>query len=301
LKSCDVKTWVDKDDLPKGEVIESTLFQGIEKSTVFLFLVSPDSVESEWCIKEIKYAVKNEKRILPVYIRETEKKLIPTAITDRNYINCRDGQDNFALAIQTMCNTIRSDYDWANYHTNLQNKALTWSRNKEHESWLIHGDELKEAERRISLAKEKKQEPHPTKEQERFIEISKKTEKRRKKQIAVASFSGMLIILVLLIVSFIIKQKENEQTLIAQSRKIAAQSLEVKGENQGLSLILAFEAYKRSPTFEAKRSLMQSLVAVDSQMRVVLRNQGMSATFAPDGKVIAIGGLYFKRASSLLF
>jgi WD40 repeat protein len=305
LKSCDIKVWVDNTDLPPGEVIESTLFQGIEKSTVFLFLISPDSVESEWCIKEINYAVKNGKRILPVYIRETEKKLIPTIIMDRHYVDCRKSQNNFDMAIQAICSAVRADYDWANYHTNLQNKVLAWLRNKEHESWLIRGNELIEAEKRISLSKEKKQEPYLTKEQERFIEISKKVERKRKRQITAVSFVGVIVIVALLIVSFVIKQRENGQTLIAQSRKIAAQALEVKGENQGLSLILALEAYKHSPTFEAKRSLMQSLLTVDSRMRVILRNQGISATFAPDGNTIAIGGLdgkiYFYDPNALRY
>lgn len=291
LKSCDIKVWVDNKDLPPGEVIESTLFQGIEKSTVFLFLISPDSVESEWCNKEINYAAKNGKRILPVHIRETEKRLIPKIIMDRLHIDCREGQDNFDSAIQKICTAVRADYDWANYHTHLQNKVLAWLRNKEHESWLIRGKELIEAEERISSSKSKKQEPYPTKEQERFIEISKKVEKKRKRQLTVASFIGTIIIVVLIIVSLVIKQRENGQTLIAQSRKIAAQALEVKGENQGLSLVLALEAYKHSPTFEAKRSLMQSLWTVDSQLRIILRNQGISATFAPDGSTIAIGGL----------
>lgn len=291
LKSCDIKVWVDNKDLPPGEIIEPTLFQGIEKSTVFLFLISPDSVESEWCNKEINYAAKNGKRILPVYIRDTEKSRIPKIIMDRHYIDCRESQNNFGLAIQAICSAVRADYDWANYHTHLQNKVLAWLRNKEHESWLVRGKELIEAEERIFSSKSKKQEPYPTKEQERFIEISKKVEKKRKRQLTVASFIGTIIIVVLIIVSLVIKQRENGQTLIAQSRKIAAQALEVKGENQGLSLVLALEAYKHSPTFEAKRSLMQSLWTVDSQLRIILRNQGISATFAPDGNTIAIGGL----------
>lgn len=305
LKSCDIKVWVDNKDLPPGEMIEPTLFQGIEKSTVFLFLISPDSVESEWCNKEINYAAKNGKRILPVYIRDTERSFIPKIIMDRHYIDCRESQNNFDLAIQAICSAVRADYDWANYHTHLQNKVLAWLRNKEHESWLVRGKELIEAEERIFSSKSKKQEPYPTKEQERFIEISKKVEKRRKRQLTVASFIGAIIIVVLIIVSLVIKQRENEQTLIAQSRKIAAQALEVGSENQGLSLVLAFEAYKHSPTFESKQSLIQSLQTVDSRLRIILRNQGISATFTPDGNTIAIGGLdgniYFFDPNALTY
>lgn len=305
LKEYNVTTWVDKESVPKGEIIKPTLFQGIEKSTVFLFLISPDSVESEWCNQEIEHAVNIGKKVLPVYIRETQKERIPRVINERNFIFCREDQDDFTRAIQQIYIAIRTDYDWANYHTNLQNKVLTWFRHEQRESWLIRGDELKDAEKRISIAKQKKLEPYITKEQELFIKLSKQNEGKRKRRLAIGIFSSITAIFVLLIFSFITKQRENQQTLIAQSRKIAAQALEVGSENQGLSLVLAFEAYKHSPTFEAKQSLIQSLQTVDSRLRIILRNQGISATFAPDGRTIAIGGLdgkiYFFDPNALTY
>jgi WD40 repeat protein len=102
---------------------------------------------------------------------------------------------------------------------------------------------------------------------------------------------GTIIVIILIITSLVIKQRENEQTLIAQSRKIAAQSLEFKDNNQALSLILALEAYKHAPTFEAQRAIMQSVQIVDSRTRVIIRNQGFSMAFSPDGQALAIGGL----------
>lgn len=305
LKNHRVVTWVDKQDVPKGEIIESTLFQGIEKSTVFLFLISPDSVESEWCQKEIKHATKNAKRILPVYIQATDANRIPKSITDRNYIYCRDGQDNFEDSVQLIYKTIRTDYEWANYHTNLQNKMLAWNRHEKRTSWLLHGDEIKDAEKRINLATQKNLEPLVTKEQNVFVQASRKFE-QKKQRILIASIAiAFSLICALLIISIVTRQSSNQQTLLEQSRKIAIRSIETKDENQGLSLLLAYEAYKRSPTFEAKKAILQSAKTIDPKMRMLLRNQGTATTFSVDGKVLAIGGLdgkiYFLNTDRLEF
>jgi hypothetical protein len=41
--------WIDWKSIPKGEQFWSEIQQGIEEADVFLFLVSPDSVRSDWC------------------------------------------------------------------------------------------------------------------------------------------------------------------------------------------------------------------------------------------------------------
>src|SRR5512139_3922133 len=61
-------TWIDWKSIPKGEDWEQEIYRGIEEADAFLFLISPDSVTSEMCSKEIAHAVKNGKRILPIFI-----------------------------------------------------------------------------------------------------------------------------------------------------------------------------------------------------------------------------------------
>ncbi len=70
LAANDLDTWIDWKSIPKGEDWEQEIYRGIEEADAFLFLISPDSVVSEMCNKEIAHAVKNGKRILPIFIRE---------------------------------------------------------------------------------------------------------------------------------------------------------------------------------------------------------------------------------------
>ena len=58
-------TWIDGKSIPKGEKWLDAIYRGIEESDAFLFLISRNSVNSDYCHKEIVHAVKNNKRILP--------------------------------------------------------------------------------------------------------------------------------------------------------------------------------------------------------------------------------------------
>src|SRR6266496_1841145 len=102
-------TWIDWKSIPKGEDWEQEIYSGIEEADAFLFLISLDSAQSKMCNKEIAHAVKNSKRILPIFIakrskdvyRVTDKFLHKTQkeeINRRNFIFCREGKDDFNKA-----------------------------------------------------------------------------------------------------------------------------------------------------------------------------------------------------------
>jgi len=99
LAENNLDTWIDWESIPKGEDWEQEIYRGIEEAEAFLFLISPDAIESAMCGKEIKHAVGNGKRVLPIVIRDADEKLVHTEIAKRNWIFCRDGQDNFEQAI----------------------------------------------------------------------------------------------------------------------------------------------------------------------------------------------------------
>ena len=147
LAENDLDTWVDWNSIPKGEDWWEHIKNGIEEADAFLFLVSPDSIVSEICQKEIDHAVKNGKRILPVILRDAKD--IHPEISKRNWIFCRDGQDDFNQAIAEIHETIQTDYEWLQYHRSLQVKALAWQATQD-KSRLLRGKELTEAEERLT-------------------------------------------------------------------------------------------------------------------------------------------------------
>jgi len=198
LAADNLDIWIDWKSIPKGEDWEQEIYQGIEEADAFLFLISPDSVTSEMCNKEIAHAVKNGKRILPIVIRDADLKYIDREIRKRNWIFIHVGQDDFNEGIAQICKTIRTDYVWLEYHTELHKKALTWKRRTESKdtSRLLRGKELKEAEKQIYHAGKDK-DPQPTNEQINYINASKDFRRRMLMAYIAISIASLLVFLFL--------------------------------------------------------------------------------------------------------
>ena len=174
LAKDDLDPWIDWKSIPKGEMFEREIRQAIEMADVFLFLLSPDSAQSDWCNRENDYAVKNGKRILPIVVRDTDPKIIHPDISKRNWIFCRTEQDDFNRAIEEMQKTIHTDYEWLKFHTELQVRALRWEQRKD-VSRLLRGKELLEAEAQIA---NNNGDPLPTTLQRQYLLESRNYEDR---------------------------------------------------------------------------------------------------------------------------
>src|SRR5687768_2352562 len=66
------ESWVDWDDIPPSAEWLKEVFSGIEGSDTFVFVISPDSVQSPVCKIEIAHAVAHNKRIVPAVARQTD-------------------------------------------------------------------------------------------------------------------------------------------------------------------------------------------------------------------------------------
>ena len=191
LAENDLDTWVDWKSIPKGEDWLKEIYQGIEEAEAFLFLISTDSVMSEPCNLEIAHAVKNGKRILPVFIANVDDKEVygvtgkfiykesKEEINRRNFIFCRDENDDFKKAIEQIQTTIHTDYDWLKYHTRLQVKALEWERTED-KSRLLRGKELREGEEQLAHGHI---EPLSTELQRTYLLNSRKHEERQRRKV----------------------------------------------------------------------------------------------------------------------
>ena len=92
LKEMDQDVWVDWEDIPPAVDWMDQIFRGIEGSDAFIFLVSPDSAVSEVCNVEVGQAAKNNKRIIPVVVRDVDRRAIKVnpVIGELNWIFARE-------------------------------------------------------------------------------------------------------------------------------------------------------------------------------------------------------------------
>jgi WD40 repeat protein len=275
LAEDDLDTWIDWKSIPKGEDWEKEIYHGIEEADAFLFLISPDSVVSEMCNKEIEHAVKNGKRILPIIIRDADPKSIHPEISKRNWIFCRDGQDDFNRAIEETRKTIHTDYEWLKYHTKLQVKALDWERQKDN-SQLLRGKELRTAEKQLAEVNNQ-EDPQPTDLQRYYILASQRNEIRTRQQITFGLAMGLITIMVLSIATWIQRNNALSQT------DLAAQSAHQLTISQSQ---LVFEEYPLLGIRLVMEQLTDSNGIIDDTAVQVLRKQAASGRLSNLGNNI---------------
>lgn len=137
--------WIDWRNTIKEKEWLERINHGIDDADVFLFLISPDSAVSPSCIKELRRAINKDKRIIPIYIHETDMDIIPSELRRINWISCKDGEDNFNNSIRQIAETVRTNRTWLQTLVKLQFKALDWERHKRIHN-LLWGQELRETE-----------------------------------------------------------------------------------------------------------------------------------------------------------
>ncbi len=162
--------WTNKTDIQTGEAFEEAIKRGIEEADNVVYLLSPDSLKSEYCQQELEYALSLNKRIIPILVRETPFIQVPPALRDLQYIDLSDNvrEEDYQLDESQLLRILRQDADYYNEHKMLLTKAFKWERQHRNPSILLRGYNLDHAKAWLKVAKSRKQHP-PTALQEELI------------------------------------------------------------------------------------------------------------------------------------
>jgi hypothetical protein len=173
LKKRGRNVWMDWEDVgPTGDWMRA-LYAAIEGSDTFVFVLSPDSLASNVCDREIAHAVANNKRIVPIVAREIDATSMPQSIATLNWIFCRES-DDFEEAIDKLISALDTDLDWVHAHTRLLSRAIEWEAKGKDNTFLLRGDDLRSAEQWLVNAGDNSQR-RPTSLQVAYIMASRAT------------------------------------------------------------------------------------------------------------------------------
>jgi len=251
--------WVDWEDIPPTAEWLKEISAAIEAAQAIVFVISPDSVRSEICGKELAHAVENNKRLIPVVCREVDDRGVPEALARLNWVFAREG-DDFDASLTALTAVIDTDLEWVKEHTRLLTRAIEWEAKGRDRSLLLRGNDLKKAEEWLGQSGQK--EPRPTSLQTGYVIAGRKAATTRQR-ILLGSVT------VALIVSIVLSILAVYQAQIATSRELAAAALNQLDKDPELSLLLAMEAAEKKPTRQAEEALRQALFA--SHVRVTMR------------------------------
>jgi hypothetical protein len=238
--------WADWEDIPPASVFQHDLDDGVAGCDAFVFLISPDSVKSEYCLAELERAMALNKRIVPVVHRPVDDGAMPAALSERNWIP-QEGSvaDDFAPCLERLITAIDTDLDWTRQHTRWGNHALEWDGNERDKSLLLRGEELERAEDWLGRAEGRS--PAPSDLQRDYIRLSRE-EAVRSRRARFGFAGGALALLVVLgVVTLLVVANQNEKnTKIDYIRSVGAILNEsTKGLNEVQAVFSELEAISK--------------------------------------------------------
>ena len=298
LKSRGREAWVDWDDIRPTEDFMQAIYAAIEGVDTFVFVLTPDSVASVVCGREIAHAAAHNKRMVPIVARDVNADTVPEALAKLNWIFFRES-DDFEKAADTLISAFETDLDWVRVHTRLLTRAIEWENKGKNNSFVLRGDDLRSAERWLAEAGVQK-ERQPTALQTEYIIASRKAAARRQR-ITLGAVSFALILSIILTVVALSQRnladkrraEAERATQVALSRQLAAQSELLRNQHPTFlprSVLLAAEAMQRFPSIDAHVVLRAGVSLLPRQLAQMVHDGNVRCVaMAIDGKYAVSG------------
>jgi WD40 repeat protein len=285
--------WVDTEGIRDAEVFPAALRSAVESSDGFVFVISPDSVASNFCEQEVDHAIELNKRIVPLLLEKVPDEQVPPEVRVRNWIPVDDVR--FDQGVERLVQALDTDLEWTKEHTSWLLKALEWEGRRRERSFLLRGTELADAERWLAGAAGK--EPEPTQLHTEYVLASRMAATRRQRIVVGTSLAVAVVAVALLVFALISRQSAVNANSTSKSRALAAESQNQQTVDPELSILLAMRAAQMKATPEALFALRGALDASPLRARLPLASPqtctppigGPGLSYAPDGSRLAEG------------
>lgn len=254
--------WVDWEDIPATADWWQEIEEGIEKADTFIFIISPDSVRSDICRKELQHALDLNKRFIPLLYREIveedDKKHMHTAISSHNWLLFQD-TNAYDTAFSGLLTTLDTDLGHVKEHTRLLLRAKEWKASEHPNTILLEGDEINKAE--IWLAQAVSKKPTPTALHQEYIFASRHHATVRQRAFIGRILAALAVTVALAVVSFLLflraEAAEDEAKKSEQKAQAALEQSEInlREARNTQSLFLAAQSQRELETGSPQAAL----------------------------------------------
>jgi WD40 repeat protein len=258
LRSEKRTVWVDWEDIPPGSDWQQDIYEGIDDSESFIFVLSPKSLASVYCGRELERAQKGGKRIVPIALDGTTSDAAGAALAQLNWIWCRSEAEHQS-AFEKVSSALETDLAWAKAHTRLLTRAVEWDAHDRDGSYLLRGRDLTSAEEALTANAAKS--PTPTELQQAYVRASRKGAARRQQVVLGGVTVALVVAIVLGVLALLQRNKANDRAQVARSQALAAQSTEELAAAPAAALNHAVLAVETRATPEAETALRNAMIA----------------------------------------
>jgi len=153
--------WTNQTDIQTGEAFQEAINRGIEEADTLVYLLSQDSVTSEYCQQELDYAFSLNKQIIPIKLGDVAPEKIPQILQGLHYIDLTDNiqDEDYHLDESQLVRILYQDATYYHDHKLLLTKALKWERQHRNPSILLRGYNLRQGEAWLKVAQQRRQHP----------------------------------------------------------------------------------------------------------------------------------------------
>ena len=133
-----------------GGDLAKAIDRGIEQATNFIYLISPESVASEQCAKQLEYALSLKKRIITIKVAPTPTADLPESLRTRQFVkldSC-ETQKDYDKGIGSVLKQMKEESAYFEQHKNLLVRALKWETQNFNNGLLLRGYMLENADRK---------------------------------------------------------------------------------------------------------------------------------------------------------
>ncbi|MCU7930234.1 MAG: TIR domain-containing protein [Candidatus Thiodiazotropha sp. (ex Codakia rugifera)] len=246
--------WVDWQGIPPTAEWLTEVYSAINEADAFIFVISPDSLSSEICQLELAHAIRQNKRLIPILLKDISASDLHEELRKINWL--RMDEESLDTSIHHLLDTLKTDLDWVKGHTRLTVRAMEWEQHDHDTSHLLRGQDLEKAEQWLAIAPDKTL--APTTLQSQYITTSRQSSNKRQRRLMGAITVGLVIAIGLAILAWIQRDKAIEESIRAQSSLLSSQAVLALDYNQDptLGFKYAAAAWKLNPDNLTAESLL---------------------------------------------
>lgn len=131
LRDAGREVWIDWEDIPPASTgFSDDIKRGLEGADAFIAILSPDYMESYYCVElELGYAVELKKKIIPIVLEPFDQDGLPEGVGSINwiYFTPHAGHNNtFEESFPKVLQALDQDLEHARFHKRLALRALDW-------------------------------------------------------------------------------------------------------------------------------------------------------------------------------
>ncbi|MEM9215604.1 MAG: TIR domain-containing protein [Cyanobacteria bacterium P01_F01_bin.150] len=302
-------TWFDQESIASGTDFQAEIYQGIETSDNFLFVISPNSINSPYCAGEVEYAAKLGKRFITVLHQPVASASLHPELAKVQWIDFNNHYGDFYANFSELVRTLDTDREHVHNHTKWSQRALEWQAQDKSHDLLLRGNEFAIAQNWLDRAIQENKCPAPTPLQQHYVtsskaEIEKGIQRKKRQVFILKSLLGLVsfaLVGALGAGGFALLQyrKAERSSLMALSGKSDALFV---SDQSFKALLTATEA---AQTFQNNRfighdpelksaiatSLLNAFVWTQEQNQLLGHSDGIkSVAFSPAGDRLATAG-----------